>query len=213
LTGFLGTEFQRTRQSKQVPDGSSTIEAFAEIHFAFAKFSEKLAGGNLSITKAELIQHSSERASPLVLALAKGNADIDLLLQDFKTAEVLSPPLYVSGIRKRFEGYQQLLERINYRKEFKLYLYKTPASVDGVRLKTPNGEVILILGWYGYYHKGIMADLGPSKVGGAENPCIVINSAHRDFKHFDEFFEDLLINYKSQTEAPALHMGRGRLYS
>lgn len=210
LATFLGSDLLGTVKSRQDSDTSASIEAFAQIHQAFAKYSNMIDTGKLLVSKAELIQHSSERASNFVLVLARAGADIDLFLQNPETAKKLNPPLFVSGIEKRIGGYQRPLERINYKREFKLYLYETPASVNGIRLKIPNGEVILILGWYAYYHKGAMTDLTQSQVGGGENPCIVINSAHREFERFNEFFEDLLNTYRNQTDAPEVHINAGR---
>ena len=210
LAVFLGSEVESARRSKPQTAAATHVETYAQIHTAFARFSNMVADGRLPVAKAEFIQHSSERASNFILALARAGADVELFLQEPDTALRLSPPLFEAGIRRRIDGYEQPLNRITYRKEFKLYLYKTPASVNAVRLRASNNEVILILGWYAYYHMGAPASLNQSQVGGGENPCIVINSAHRDFRHFEEFFEDLLTTYKSQTAAPVRHMSAGR---
>ncbi|HZI18444.1 MAG TPA: hypothetical protein VEY09_07595 [Pyrinomonadaceae bacterium] len=216
LAAFIGTDVYRIARSPAgaAPAGGlapPAAETFAQINWAFGKYADAVTRKELKVHRAELVQHSSERASNLVIALAKSGADIELLVQEPETVRKVAAPVYAVKVQKNIEDYPKRLRRVSYKGEFKLYAYKTPASVDGVRLHTTDNKVILILGWYAYYRNGLMTSLTESDVGGGENPCVVITTGHPDLDNFNEFFEDFLDSCRSQSAHPALHVKGGEI--
>ena len=176
------------------------IESFPDMGTAFQVFGERVASNKLQVSAAELMQHSSEQASGFVRQLAKAGANIELFLQHPRTAQQIAPGHTVPRIEYRISGHASALSAVRYKGDFRVYLYEAPASVDGVRLVTRDDNRILVLGWYAYFHTGPVKKLSDCQINGAEKPCIAINSKHPDFDSFNEFFDDLLNNHRSQSE-------------
>jgi hypothetical protein len=196
--------------AKEVLAVPAAISPFKWAHSAFASMADQIQKKQLTIRKAELVQHSSERAWNLMLALLGEQADIELFVQDPDTVGALSPA-HLDRVKTRIEDYPQQLKKHKYRAEFKLRTYRAPASVNGVRLVAADGRKILILGWYAYYHDGVMADLSEGTLGGGENPCVVIDSTHPAFADFEAFFDDFLDSCRTQTRKPILHVKDGNV--
>ncbi|MCA2553143.1 MAG: hypothetical protein IM466_05210 [Microcystis sp. M04BS1] len=168
------------------------------ISTAFSDIKNEINNKKIKIKSAELIQHSSERAHPLILALIDNGADIELFLQDFDIAETLCGVDFSKRINLRAKKYPQELKDRNYRNNFKLYLYQSPASLNAVRLTTTTDERILFLGWYTYSHEGVQNPQTEITIAGGDNPCMRLHTLHPTFHYFDNLFETQVRKFRSQ---------------
>jgi gas vesicle protein len=168
------------------------------ISTAFADIKNEIKSNNIKVKKAEFIQHSSERVHPLILTLVEKGVDIELFLQDPDVAAKLCGDYFGERINLRVKKYPQELRDKNYRGNFKLYLYQSPASLNAIRLTTDAEERILLLGWYIYSHEDIQNSQTDITIAGGDNPCIRIYMSHPTFQNFDNLFENQTRKFKSK---------------
>jgi hypothetical protein len=188
---------------------SSSIRAFDEVNSAFLTIKNDVLKGDLKVTHAELIQHSSERAFTLVSALAGTQANIQLHLQHPDTLDAICGDLK-PRVTSRLSLYPQNLEQQDYKGKFEIYLYKTPAAFNGVRLWNADGTVLMILSWYAYVSNKPLTNLIDSKFRGSENPCLLVDSHCPEYSHFKLFFDHLITSCKSQGSPPVFKMENGK---
>jgi hypothetical protein len=198
----LGVFQQRNKEE------SSDLRAFDEVNSAFLALKNEVLKGNLKITRAEFIQHSSERAFSFVNALAAKQADIRLYLQHPETLDVLCGDLKVR-VTARIDSYSQHLSRQKYKGKFQTHLYKTPASFNGVRLCKEDGSALLVLSWYVYLSNKPLTNLIHSKFGGSENPCFVMADTYPEYSHFNLLFDNLVSSCETQSVSPVFQMDNG----
>lgn len=197
--GFLEREAVR---------GPAGVVSFDEVNSAFISLKNDILRGGLKVARAELIQHSSERAFTLVSALADARADVTLYLQHPDTLDILCSDLK-QRVTTRLDLYRRELQRQKYGGKFRIFLYKTPASLNGLRLWLDDGGVLLALSWYTYVDDEPPDDLRRSKFRGSANPCLLMDSSHPNFSYFDHFFTDLVRSCEAQAPAPYLHTEGG----
>jgi hypothetical protein len=185
------------------------VRAFDEMNTAFLDIKKRVEKGDLKITSAELIQHSSERAITLVMALARENVNIKLYLQHPDTLDVVCGDLK-PRVLSRVSLYPQEMEGINYRGSFQIFFYKTPAALNGFRLTKRDGTSLLALGWYTYKSYKPLTNLVNSKFGGSANPCLIMDSTHPEYANFSRFFDDLIGSCERQGTPPVFRMNNGK---
>lgn len=189
--------------------GAGGLEVFDAFDAAFPALKTRIRNGGLKVARAELIQHSSERAYLLVRELAFAQADISLYLQHPETLNTLCSDLRQRVI-SRLKLYPQDLVDLNYRAKFQIYLYRTPASFNGLRIWEKDGGSVIALSWYTYKNYEPLSSLAECKFGGSANPCLVIDSTHKDYRIFKDFFEDFLNSCEKQGRPPVFQMTDGK---
>lgn len=184
------------------------VETYHEVYAAFMRIKEKILDREWTLDRAELIQHSSERASTLVSALADIQTDIKLYLQHPETVDTVCSELR-PRLTSRLRFYPHELKSHNYEGNLQIYLYKTPASFDGIRLWKKDKTVLLVMGWYTYLSEVPLTDLTESKFRGSENPCFTMDNSHPHYRHFAKFFDDLVSSCATQGTPPVFQMSNG----
>jgi hypothetical protein len=208
---FLGPETYFARSTKPEDKILSQIKTFDSTSSAFFHIKEQIDKGTLKVSSAELIQHSSERSHDLILSLARIDVNFNVYLQDVHTVSKLMSQRYVSRVEERIYRFPHALKSKDYKGKFELFLYQTPASLNGIKLKTHDDKKILALSWYIYSHDGELEDLTQCTITGGENPCFVINSDHSQFVYFEKFFDLQLASYLTQSLAPIISMSNGQI--
>lgn len=194
--------FQQRNKKK-----SAVIQAYDEVNRAFLTIKDNVLQGDLKITHAEFIQHSSERAFTLINALLNKQADIQLYIQHPETLDNICGELKLR-VTSRLNVYQNL-ERLKYKGKLQIYLYRTPASFNGLRLRKEDGTVLMVLSWYNYVSDKPLTNLVDNKFRGSENPCFVLDDSHPKYSYFKNFFDDLIISCESQGTLPVFQMENG----
>jgi hypothetical protein len=203
------TDASSSERQGVITNKLSGIQVFDEVNTAFLDIKSRILKGDIKVVQAELIQHSSERAHTLVRALADVGAGIKLYLQHPDTLSIICGDLK-QRVTARLGLYPQDLEGQNYKGDLQIYLYKTPASFNGVRLLKKDGSFLLLLSWYTYKSYVPLNNLIDSKFGGSANPCLVIDSAHPEYTHFNNFFNDLINSCEKQGTPPVFQMKNGK---
>jgi hypothetical protein len=183
-------------------------DTYPMISNAFSELINDINSKKIKVDKAELIQHSSERIHTLIETLIEKGANIELFLQDYSTAKQLCGSEFVKRIEMRAERYQGELQ--NYKGNFNLFFYESPASLDAIKLITSSGETILFLGWYTYAHEGKKTDKTEIIISGGNNPCVRVDTTNPNFHHFNKLFEGQSNKFKSQGEIK-LQMEDGKI--
>jgi hypothetical protein len=172
-------------------------DTYPTISDAFSDLKTAIDSRHLKIDKAELIQHSSERIHTLVEILIEKDVNIELFIQAYSTAGKICGSKIVNRINLRAEQYEGELK--NYKGNFNLFFYESPASLDAIRLTTSSGEIILFLGWYTYAHEGNTNDK-TDIISGGNNPCVRVDTTSPNFHHFNKLFDNQSNKFKSQGE-------------
>lgn len=126
-----GIDYLRSQIKSQTYDAMTT---------AFSEIENEVRNDTIQIDKVELIQHSSECAHRLILAFFdRGVEKIDLYLQDLSIArELCEDATGERRIKDRAIKYELNIRDYNYKGDFKLYFYCSPASLNAVRITTSN---------------------------------------------------------------------------
>jgi hypothetical protein len=172
---------------------------------AFSDIIGKIRRKEIKVINAELIQHSSEAAFPLIKSFLEHEVDTELYLQDYDTALQLCGEGIRMRISMRAGRYSQIIQEKNFTNKFVLKQYQSPASLNGARLKLSSGDRILILGWYTYSCDGRQASLAEQTINGCDLPCIQLHSADHDYKYFEGMFDMLKGKYGSQGDPVFSH--------
>jgi hypothetical protein len=186
------------------------VRLFAQTKEAYDYLCHDIQHHALQAKSAQFVQHSSERASHLILALAKHcpACEIELFLQEPEISEKLCS-LRKERITLRMAFFESELSERRFSGRFRLYLYRTPASVNACRIQRTDSTAVLVFSLYSYQSDvplGGDGDLHKSRLIGGENPCIVIESKHSEFSHFNDWFEGILHSHHQQCPKPAHSM-------
>lgn len=190
-------EITNNKTALQLPPRS-----YDSMSSAFSDVIGQILRNEIQVTNAELIQHSSEVAHQLILSLLSRGVDTELYLQDYETAMQLCGEGIRTRISMRVACYPRIIQEMNFVNRFVLKQYKSPASLNGLRLRLNNGDRVLILGWYTYTFDGIHASLPEQTINGGDLPCVKLFSSDQDYKYFESMFDKLKGKYCSQC-APA----------
>lgn len=188
-----------TRDSELQPRSHHSMSS------AFSDIIEKIRRKEIKVISAELIQHSSEVAYPLISAFLEHEVDTELYLQDYDTALQLCGKRIQARIEMRAGSYSQIIQETNFTSKFVLRQYQSPASLNGTKLKLNSGDRILILGWYTYSCDGRQALLAEQTINGGDLPCIQLHSAHYHYKYFEGMFDKLKGKYGRQGDPVLSH--------
>lgn len=186
----------------------ANIQVFDEVNAAFLAIKNSILKGELKITDAELIQHSSERAFRLASALAGTQANIRLYLQHPATLDIVCNDLK-GRVIARLNLYPPELERQKYKGKLQIYLYRTPASFNGIRLRKEDGSSLILLSWYTYVSNAPLFNLMESSFRGSENPCFLVDDTYSGFTHVGLFFDELVTSCEKQCSPPVFKIENG----
>lgn len=189
------------RLAAQAGELTRHVEVFSEALDAFSSVRKRIDASTLELERCELIQHSSGDAQPLVQALIRAKVNVKLFVQDPATAAILCPTL-VPGINQRLARYPGEIPR-SYPGRFIVYRYKSPASLNAVRLTKKDGASLLLLSWYSFGGGGPQSTLQDLEIQGTKhNPCFLIESTHPQFATANDFFDRILRSYEAQEPHP-----------